>query len=50
MMEVAAAGSSKLSAVLIEKAEKELGEKPEWRDRDIQALRDLVTADKSECN
>ena len=33
-----------LSAELQEKAKSELNEKPEWRDRDIQALRDLVLA------
>ncbi|XP_033730024.1 alpha-tocopherol transfer protein-like [Pecten maximus] len=27
---------------LVEKAEKELNEKPQWRSRDIQALRDMV--------
>ena len=33
-----------LSAELKEKAKSELNEKPEWRDRDIQALRDMVLA------
>lgn len=36
----------KLSTDLQEKAKKELNEKPEWRDRDIQALRDMVIAHK----
>jgi len=31
-----------LSAELLEKAEKELNEREKWRDRDIQALRDMV--------
>jgi len=35
-----------LSAELIEKAEKELNEKEKWRDRDIQALRDMVLLHK----
>ena len=33
-----------LSVELQEKAKCELNEKPEWRDRDIQALRDMVLA------
>ena len=36
-----------LSEALVEKAEKELGEKPQWRQRDIEALRDLVKKDQS---
>ncbi|ESN92479.1 hypothetical protein HELRODRAFT_115835 [Helobdella robusta] len=36
-----------LSPTLIEKAEKELNEKAQWRDRDIQALRDMVVANKA---
>jgi len=35
-----------LSAELLEKAEKELNEKEKWRDRDIQALRDMVLLHK----
>ncbi|XP_022291415.1 alpha-tocopherol transfer protein-like isoform X2 [Crassostrea virginica] len=31
---------------LLQKAEKELNEKPEWRSRDIQALRDMVKKNK----
>lgn len=31
-----------LSPELVEKAQKELNEKPEWRSRDIQALREMV--------
>ncbi|XP_029650679.1 alpha-tocopherol transfer protein-like [Octopus sinensis] len=31
-----------LTPELIKKAEKELNEKPQWRERDIQALRDMV--------
>ncbi|XP_067937459.1 alpha-tocopherol transfer protein-like [Watersipora subatra] len=37
--------SDTLSEALQEKARAELGEKVEWRERDIQALRDLVKAD-----
>ena len=37
-----------LSARLQEKAEMELNEKAKWRDRDIQALRDMVLAHKGE--
>ena len=33
-----------LSAELVKKAQDELNEKPEWRARDIQALRDMVKA------
>ena len=33
-----------LSPHLVKKAEQELNEKPEWRARDIQALRDMATA------
>ena len=33
-----------LSPELVKKAEEELNEKPEWRARDIQALRDMVKA------
>lgn len=33
---------------LLQKAEKELNEKPEWRSRDIQALRDMVKKNKGE--
>jgi len=35
-----------LSTELLEKAEKELNEKENWRDRDIQALRDMVLLHK----
>jgi len=35
-----------LTAKLLEKAEKELNEKKKWRDRDIQALRDMVLLHK----
>lgn len=35
-----------LKPELVEKAQKELSEKPAWRDRDIQALRDLVLQHK----
>lgn len=31
--------------VLLEKARNELGEKPEWRDRDVQTLREMVKAE-----
>jgi len=31
-----------LTAELLEKARNELNEKEKWRDRDIQALRDMV--------
>jgi len=31
-----------LTAELLKKAEKELNEKEKWRERDIQALRDMV--------
>ena len=31
-----------LSEELIKKAKDELNEKPEWRERDIQALRDMI--------
>ena len=37
-----------LTPELIEKAEKELNEKEKWRDRDVQALRDMVIAHKGE--
>ena len=33
-----------LSPEMIMKAETELNEKPEWRSRDVQALRDMVLA------
>jgi len=33
-----------LSPELLKKAETELNEKDKWRDRDIQALRDMVLA------
>ena len=36
-----------LSKALQEKARNELGEKAEWRDRDIQALRDIIKSDLS---
>ena len=32
-----------LNEKLVEKAKLELNEKPEWRERDIQALRDMVS-------
>jgi len=35
-----------LSPELLKKAEKELNEKGKWRDRDIQALRDMVLLHK----
>ena len=35
-----------LSPDMLKKAEKELNEKAKWRDRDIQALRDMVVAHK----
>jgi len=35
-----------LTAELLEKAEKELNEKEKWRDRDIQALRNMVVEHK----
>ena len=35
-----------LSKELKEKAKKELGEKEEWRDRDVQALRERVRQNK----
>lgn len=35
-----------LSKALVDKAERELGEKPSWRDRDIDALRQLLDAKK----
>ncbi|KAG8192971.1 hypothetical protein JTE90_028093 [Oedothorax gibbosus] len=37
--------NSALSDELLEKAERELMEKPSWRDRDIQALRDMISDD-----
>ncbi|GFT17093.1 alpha-tocopherol transfer protein-like [Nephila pilipes] len=37
--------NSALSPELLEKAERELMEKPSWRDRDIQALRDMISDD-----
>ncbi|CAL1273965.1 unnamed protein product [Larinioides sclopetarius] len=37
--------NSSLSTELLEKAERELMEKPSWRDRDIQALRDMISDD-----
>lgn len=33
---------------LIQKAERELNEKAEWRSRDIQALRDMVNKNKGD--
>jgi len=41
---------SSLSETLQEKAKNELGEKVEWRDRDIQALRDLLKSDLGNIN
>jgi len=40
-----------LSDELIKQAEEELNEKPQWRNRDIQALRDMVLkrAGKTAC-
>ena len=35
-----------LSAELLKQAEDELNEKEKWRERDIQALRDMVLAHK----
>jgi len=35
-----------LTAELLKKAEKELNEKEKWRERDIQALRDMVLLHK----
>lgn len=35
-----------VSAALVEKAEKELGEKPKWRQRDIEALREIIKKDQ----
>jgi len=35
-----------LTAELLQKAEKELNEKAKWRDRDVQALRDMVLLHK----
>lgn len=35
--------NSDLSIELQEKAERELMEKPSWRERDIQALRDMIS-------
>ena len=35
-----------LTAELLKKAEKELNEKEKWRERDIQALRDMVILHK----
>lgn len=35
-----------LSPELIKKAQDELNEKPEWRKRDIQALREMVQKEK----
>ena len=37
-----------LSPDLQKKAKKELNEKPEWRERDIGVLRDMVVAHKGE--
>ena len=37
-----------LSPELIEKAKTELNEKPEWRSRDIQGLREMVLKQKGE--
>ena len=31
-----------LSEELVKKAEEELNEKPQWRSRDVQALRDML--------
>ena len=38
-----------LSPALLKQAEDELKEKENWRDRDIQALRDMVLAHKGFC-
>ena len=38
-----------LRADLVEKAEKELNEKDQWRQRDIDALREMIVKDKSKC-
>ena len=38
-----------LRADLVEKAEKELNEKEQWRQRDIDALREMIAKDKSKC-
>jgi len=35
-----------LTAELLQKAEKELNEKEKWRERDIQALKDMVLLHK----
>ena len=37
-----------LSPELVKKAQEELNEKPEWRSRDIQALREMVQKEKGE--
>lgn len=37
-----------LSEALIKKAEKELNEKPEWRQRDIEALRAMISKNEGE--
>lgn len=39
-----------LSDELVKKAELELNEKPEWRERDIQALRDMILKKHSKSN
>lgn len=39
-----------LNDELVKKAELELNEKPEWRERDIQALRDMILKKHSKCN
>ena len=36
-----------LSPALVQKAEQELNEQAEWRKRDIDILREMVTKDKS---
>ena len=37
-----------LSDELIRQAQEELNEKPEWRSRDIQALRDMINKRKGD--
>ena len=39
---------TELSGALLEKAAAELKEKPEWRERDIQAVRDMLQLNKGE--
>lgn len=38
-----------LSPELKEKAREELKEKEEWRSRDVQALRDMISKNKGDC-